>query len=57
MESSIFATLCDLADDFERTVRDLPSGPIRDRLEDLVQRFDAVIDRTIGVEEVLQSHE
>jgi hypothetical protein len=57
MESSIFVTLCDLTDELDRAVRDLPSGPIRDRLEDLVQRLDGVIDRTVGVVEVRPSGE
>jgi hypothetical protein len=55
MHASIFATLCDLTDELDRAVRDLPSGPTRDRFEDLVQRLDALIDRTVGVVEVLPS--
>jgi hypothetical protein len=52
MRPSIFATLCDLADELCRYARDLPASPARDRLEGLVQRLDAVIDRTVGVVEV-----
>jgi hypothetical protein len=55
MKPSIFSVLCDLADDLQRTARDLDAGPQRDRLEDLVQRLDAVIDRTVGVVEVIPS--
>jgi hypothetical protein len=55
MHASIFATLCDLTDELDRVVRDLPSGPTHDRFEDLVQRLDALIDRTVGVVEVLPS--
>ena len=56
MTPSIFATLCDVADDLDRYVRDLPSGPDRDKLEDLGRRLDAVIDRMVGVTEVHQLH-
>lgn len=52
MEPSIFSTLCDLADAFDRLQRDLEPGPVADRLRDLVERLDAVIDRTVGVLEV-----
>ena len=38
MIPSIFATLCDVADAFDRYVRDLPAGPERDTLEDLGRR-------------------
>jgi hypothetical protein len=56
MQPSIFATLCDVVDEFDCYVRDLESGPQRDKLEDLVRRLDAVIDRTVGVTEVLDDH-
>jgi len=52
MQASIFSTLCDITDDFSRYVRDLPSGPERDQLEDLARRLDGVIERTVGVVEV-----
>jgi hypothetical protein len=52
VKASIFSDLCDVADGFERYVRDLESGPQKDTLEDLVRRLDAVIDRTVGVSEV-----
>ena len=56
MIPSIFATLCDVADAFDRYVRDLPAGPERDKLEDLGRSIDAVIDRMVGVPEIHQSH-
>jgi hypothetical protein len=55
MPLSIFAALCDVADAFDTYVRDLESGPQRDYLEGLLRQLDAVIDRTIGVEEVIAS--
>jgi hypothetical protein len=48
--TAIFVRLCDIADAFDHYVRDLPSGPERDRLEVLVLELDQIIDRTIGVE-------
>jgi hypothetical protein len=54
MPTSIFADLCDAVDDLAAYTRDLPAGPQRDQLEDLVRQLDAVIDRTVGVVEVLQ---
>jgi hypothetical protein len=56
MKASIFDALCNVVDDFEHYVHDLPSGPQRDQLEDLVRRLDGVIDRTVGLTEVLESH-
>jgi hypothetical protein len=50
MPPSIFVTLCDILDDFDAYVRDLPLGPDADRLGALVRRLDAVIDRTIGLD-------
>lgn len=50
MKRSIFASLCDLVDEFDTYVRTLPLGPETDRLSGLVRRFDDVIDRTIGLE-------
>lgn len=47
---SLFTTLCDICDELERTVRELDSGPYRDRLEDIVKRLDAATDRTIGLD-------
>jgi len=52
MQASIFSTLCDITDDLSGYVRDLPSGPERDQLEDLARRLDGVIERTVGVVEV-----
>lgn len=52
MSKSIFTTLCDLCDELDRLQRDLEPGPVADRLRDLVKRFDAVIDRTVGVVDV-----
>ena len=57
MSESIFATLCDLCDELATYVRDLEPGPVRDHLESLVQRFDNVIDRTIGLEQASVSPE
>jgi hypothetical protein len=51
MEPSIFSTLCDIVDAFDAYVRDLDPGPAYDHLSALVQRFDSVIDRTIGLEQ------
>jgi uncharacterized protein YbjT (DUF2867 family) len=56
MIPSIFATLCDVADALDRSIRDLPAGPERDTLADLGRRLDAVIDRLVGVPEVHQAH-
>lgn len=50
MPPSIFVALCDILDDFDAYVRDLPLGPDADRLGALVRRLDAVIDRTIGLD-------
>jgi len=50
MQPSIFLVLCDICDEFDTYVRDLESGAVRDHLERLVQRFDQVIDLTIGLE-------
>jgi hypothetical protein len=50
MQPSLFLTLCDICDEFDTYARGLEPGPARDHLESLVQRFDSVIDRTIGVE-------
>jgi hypothetical protein len=52
MKKSIFADLCDIADALTTYTQDCPAGPQRDTLDDLVQRLDAVIDRTIGVSEI-----
>jgi hypothetical protein len=52
MHASIFSTLCDIVDDLQHYVRALNAGPTRDHLEDLVQRLDVVIDRTVGVVEM-----
>jgi hypothetical protein len=57
VKASIFSDLCDVADGFERHVRALESGPEKDRLEGLVRRLDAVIDRTVGVTDVLVGEE
>jgi hypothetical protein len=51
MERSIFATLCDLVDELERMTYRMESSPVKDQLESLLERFDAVIDRTIGLEQ------
>jgi hypothetical protein len=48
--TSIFVRLCDIADELDHYVRDLPSGPERDNLEGVLLELDDVIDRTIGVE-------
>jgi hypothetical protein len=52
MPASIFADLCDIADTLSTYTHDFPAGPQRDKFEDLVQRLDAVIERTVGVVEV-----
>jgi hypothetical protein len=57
MQPSIFTTLCDLCDELDAYTRDLEPGPVRDQLEGLVQRFDSVIDRTIGLEQASVSPE
>jgi hypothetical protein len=54
MTASIFADLCDVTDALSRYTRDLASGPERDRLEDIIQRLDTVIERTVGVSDVFQ---
>ena len=46
MIPSIFATLCDVADALDRSIRDLPAGPERDTLEDLGRRHCQVVDPT-----------
>jgi hypothetical protein len=51
MSRSIFSTLCDLVDQLERVTSSLESGPVKDQLERLLEPFDALIDRTVGVEE------
>jgi hypothetical protein len=51
MTKSIFADLTDIADTLSSYTHDFPPGPQRDKLEDLVHRLDAVIDRTIGLEQ------
>lgn len=56
MTTSIFSTLCDIADGFDRVVRDLESGPLRDTLEGLLNRLDEVIDRPVGLEDGHQPH-
>ena len=47
---TVFATLCDLVDELQRVVRDLPHSPQQLALEALVNRFDVLIDQTIGLE-------
>jgi hypothetical protein len=50
--ATIFEALCAINDDFAGIAMRMEPGPEKDRLEALVQRLDAVIDRTIGVHEV-----
>jgi hypothetical protein len=50
--ATIFEALCHINDDFAGIAMRMEPGPEKDRLESLVQRLDAVIDRTIGVQEV-----
>jgi hypothetical protein len=57
MQPSIFSQLCDICDEFDTYVRDLEPGPVRDHLSALVQRFDSVIDKTIGLEQASVSPE
>jgi hypothetical protein len=57
MPTSIYTDLCTVADALAAYARDLPAGPQRDRLEDLVRQLDAVIDRPVGVTEAFQPHE
>ena len=52
--ATIFEALCHINDDFAGIAMRMEPGPEKDRLEALVQRLDAVIDRTIGVQEVEQ---
>lgn len=47
---TVFATLCDLVDELQRVVRDLPHSSQQLALEALVNRFDLLIDQTIGLE-------
>lgn len=47
---TVFATLCDLVDELVRVVRDLPHSPQQLALEALVNRFDLLIDQTVGLE-------
>jgi hypothetical protein len=51
MALTIFATLCDICNDLDRAVNNLKPGAPRERLEELVKRLDAAIDRTIGLEQ------
>jgi hypothetical protein len=55
MHKSIFADLCDIADTLSTYTHDFPAGPHREKLAELVERLDAVIDRTVGVVEVVPS--
>ena len=57
MEESIFSTLCDLADELSRLERAMEPGTITDRLQAIVERLDAVIDRTVGIEPCMPTHE
>jgi hypothetical protein len=50
--ATIFEALCAINDDVAGIAMRMEPGPEKDRLESLVQRLDAVIDRTIGVTEV-----
>ena len=50
--ATIFEALCAINDDVAGIAMRMEPGPEKDRLEDLVRRLDAVIDRTIGVKEV-----
>lgn len=52
MKKSIFADLCDIADTLSTYTHDFPAGPQRDKLTDLVEQLDAVIDRTVGITEI-----
>jgi hypothetical protein len=53
MPQSIFSDLCDLVDQLERVTSRMEAGPVKDQLERLLEPFDALIDRTVGVEEPL----
>jgi hypothetical protein len=54
--TTIFVRLCDIADDLDQHVRDLPCGPGRDTLEGVLLELDDVIDRTVGVEGAWRPH-
>lgn len=47
---SVFTTLCDLVDELQRQVRSLDHSPQKLALEALVDRFDLLIDQTIGLD-------
>ena len=47
---TVFATLCDLVDELQRVVRDLPYSQQQLALEALLNRFDLLIDQTVGLE-------
>ena len=49
MDKSICADLCDIADTLSTYMHDVPAGPQREKLAELVQRLDGVIDRTVGI--------
>jgi hypothetical protein len=49
---SVFDQLCDLTDDLQRLVRDLPFSATKLALEVLVHRADSLIDQTVGLERV-----
>ena len=48
--TSIFRTLCHIADGLDSAVRSLEPGVVQDRFMVLLQRLDEAIDRTIGLE-------
>lgn len=57
MHKSLFVTLCEIVAEFEGLTARMESGPIKAQLEDVIERFDAVIDRTIGLEAPAATHD
>jgi hypothetical protein len=50
MSETVFSTLCDLTDELQRLVRDLPFSATKLALDVLVHRFDVLIDDVVGLE-------
>ena len=46
----LFLELCDLCNALDHLVVGLEPGPVQDRFKALLADFDAVIDRSVGLE-------